>query len=206
MFNFNEIKNALMETTPICDDAINIIMDMVKPPTFEVGKIYFQIYHWSDGHGGRVYKYKVIKRTKCFITIQDINNQREEPTRLKIRKYEHNLFKNASNYGEIEEVVNINRKTLWSRNEWKDTSKIFIDKYTGEPYVSDKPKLPRLPPPPLPSETPQLPRRPPPNPKVMKLREERERKQKEIHKLQREMDILYREENEILNADLEDLP
>ena len=46
MFNFNEIKNALMETTPLYDDVVNIIMDMVKPKQFKVNKEeYFKITH-----------------------------------------------------------------------------------------------------------------------------------------------------------------
>ena len=43
MFNVKEIKNALLENTPLYDDVINIIMNMVKPTTFEVGKYYMHV-------------------------------------------------------------------------------------------------------------------------------------------------------------------
>ena len=90
-FNFEEMKNALLENTPICDDAINIIMNMVKPPTFEVGKTYYQIYLHNDGSGGMVKKFKVIKKTKCFITIKDINEfNNNKPMRKKICINRHN--------------------------------------------------------------------------------------------------------------------
>ena len=41
MFNLEEMRNALLANTPICDDAINIIMNMVKPKQYKVGDMFY---------------------------------------------------------------------------------------------------------------------------------------------------------------------
>jgi len=91
-FNFQEIKNALLDSTPICDDAINIILNMVKPPSFEVGKTYYKICISNMGTlEGIVKKFKVIKKTKCFVTIKETNEfNNNKPMRKKICIYRHN--------------------------------------------------------------------------------------------------------------------
>ena len=205
-FNEQGTKNAIMENTPICEDAVNIIMDMLKPPTFKVGKTYYQIYHWSDGRGGRVYKYKVVKRTKCFITIIDKHDTCEQKIRLKIRNYKNYMFEDK----EIEEIVEINYKTLWACDEWKeDIHTIIYENY--EPKVVRKGEelnhlLPKTKPPRVDIVNGvcyKYPTIKAPNPKLIKIQEERERKRKEIQKLQKEYEMLGRDESEILYADLD---
>ena len=145
-----QIINAITETTPLYEDVAKLICEYNKPFTFEVGKIYYTVYKWSGEHGGMVKYYKVVKKTKCFITIQEILY--DVPVVYTLRKKI-----NYNEYHNNNEGVDVEYSSLSAEDEWKDTLKVFTDKYTGEPYVSDKPILPREPPPQLPSETPQLP-------------------------------------------------
>ena len=81
MFNAKEIKNVLLNNTPLYDDVINIIINMAKPHKFEVGKKYYQ----NDLLETTNF-YEVVKKTKCFITIR--KNDENETNRYKIRTFE----------------------------------------------------------------------------------------------------------------------
>nr|NIQ14582.1 hypothetical protein [Candidatus Dadabacteria bacterium] len=68
-----EIINTLMECTPLDKDVICIINEFLQPPTFKVGSKYYGSYSYSDGMGGYVHIYTVIKKTKCFLTLKKCN-------------------------------------------------------------------------------------------------------------------------------------
>ena len=190
-FNEQGTKNAIMENTPICEDAINIIMGMLKPPTFEVGKIYYQEYHWSSEHGGMVYKYKVLKRTKCFITIQDTNiyNMDNKPRRHKIKINEYHN----------KEEIEINYNYLSSTDEWDEKIHTIVEINEVEKVVRKGEELNYL----LPKTKPPrfeivngvfytYPTIKLPNPRILKITEEMENKKREVRKLEdeiRELDI-----------------
>ena len=187
-----------METTPLYDDVVNIIMDMVKPPTFEVGKTYYQIrigYSRVD-----IFRYKVLKRTKCFITIQHIYEDDAPIKKTKIKK----------NDNDDSEYTDYNLSTLYAKDVFDEEIHKIIWK-GGMPKVVRKGEelnhlLPKTKPPRLDIVNGvcyKYPTIKPLNPKIIKLREERERKEKELHKLQEELDIIRREESEILYADLD---
>ena len=61
MFDEEATKQALLEATPICPDAMNIIIDMAKPYTFQVG----DIITYGDGN----IDYKIIKRNAKSVRV-----------------------------------------------------------------------------------------------------------------------------------------
>ena len=202
MFNFNETKKAIIETTPLYEDVANIIMDFVKPPTFEVGKVYYQKY---IGYGRvDIYIYKVLKRSKCFITIQDIDKNYLNAPIKKVK------IKNDND--DDGEYTIYKSNLLNAKNEWKEgIHKIIWKNY--EPKVIRKGEelnhlLPKTKPPRLDNingvyyEYPKIKAPMRPNPKLIKIQEEIKRKREEQIKLQKELDILQREESDILYADL----
>ena len=124
MFNAQEIRNTLLDTTPLCEDAISIIMNMVKPATFEVGKTYYQI---RIGYSRiNIYRYKVLKRTKCFITIQEVDEKDAPIKKTKIKKSDN----------DDSEYTNYNRDELYAKDVFnKEIHKII--------WYGDSPKVVR---------------------------------------------------------------
>jgi hypothetical protein len=124
--NSFELTNILLETTPFNKDVIGIITEFLENPCFKIGRIYSKICEYNDGLGGCVYFYKVMKRTKCFITFQKINDKYNTIQRLKI-KYNDDYYN--------EEYVAVAYENLYSSNLFKDTYKIKRYEYTDVPYI-----------------------------------------------------------------------
>ena len=61
MFDEEATKQALLEATPICPDAMNIIIDMARPRTFQVGDIIADRFGDID--------YKIIKRNAKSVRV-----------------------------------------------------------------------------------------------------------------------------------------
>lgn len=62
----DDILQVLKDNTPLCEDVIGLIMDYTSIPSkFEVGSVY------SVFSGSLNYYYKVVKRTKCFIYVDN---------------------------------------------------------------------------------------------------------------------------------------
>jgi hypothetical protein len=67
----NQNKKDIMELLPLPKDISNIIISMSEGKKFEVGKTYWTVFTtWDDDTD----QYKVIKRTKCVITIEAVNS------------------------------------------------------------------------------------------------------------------------------------
>jgi hypothetical protein len=69
------IKKQITTITPLIGDVANIIIEMAQPNKFEVGKTYWRC---ND-----IRKYKVERKTKCFVVIKLIDE------RYKIHHNEH---------------------------------------------------------------------------------------------------------------------
>ena len=84
------VANVLLNETPFNMDIINMIMDFNAPAKFEVGKKYYTLREihgvWEDRGMVQTIPYTVIKRTKCFITIQE-DSQPKPRKPYKIHRY-----------------------------------------------------------------------------------------------------------------------
>jgi hypothetical protein len=76
------IKKIITNTTPIIDNIADIILGLIKTTKFEVGKTYWRSNNW-DGRTTRE-EYKVVRKTKCFVSIED-HWEREKIKRYKIQ-------------------------------------------------------------------------------------------------------------------------
>jgi hypothetical protein len=79
------VENVLLNETPFNMDIINMIMDFNAPRKFEVGKKYYTLrpIHnvWEDRGKVQTIPFTVIKRTKCFITVQEDNQPKPRKPR-----------------------------------------------------------------------------------------------------------------------------
>ena len=63
----SEVADAFLKNTTLSLDVINMIMNRIEPSTFEFGKTYK---HRKDD----VWKFKVVKKTKCYVTLGQFIN------------------------------------------------------------------------------------------------------------------------------------
>jgi hypothetical protein len=87
-----EVINVFLENTTFPLDIIKLIVSLIEPCTFDFDKVYKE----REDH---VWKFKVIKKTKCYVTLgQFINPNLPHRSELK-RKIKYDPF--GSEYVEL---------------------------------------------------------------------------------------------------------
>ena len=125
MMNEQKIFQELQAHTGICDDVLNIIVEMIKPKRFQEGEIIFGEYDIPEG--------KVIKRTEKSLIINYIHKEYD----IDCKEYEEEMNDEERDDGvyvyKIEPFDNIFRVVNLNGEDYK-TREIYFDK-EGNEYI-----------------------------------------------------------------------